>query len=270
MSVVSQAVRLFQGSQEGGLQFSIFDSNASHRKAQFRFRYPKIEQVAKLQFFEEENPFIDEAVFSKISHEIPISLIYMCNEDFEKDFSIETYSAIGSETKIIGFPAMETVCRFEAIVEETLDQLAMALHGFYCESGNRDSEVTLDSPNLADWKHLRGDYKESSRSQADHISLKIRTIGAEIADEEEDGRVHSFSHEEIDLLARLEHRRWWVEKILDGWKPGPYDFSRQFHPAMVPWESLSETDKKKNVRSITCLPEILSATGRRIISPFIF
>jgi len=91
-------------------------------------------------------------------------------------------------------------------------------------------------------------------------------IGAKIVTSDEAFDSMSFSEDEIDLLARMEHRRWLVDKILDGWKYAPeYDFMRQFHPALTAWEKLTEEDRKKNIGSTVRMPEVLAVSGNKAV-----
>ena len=47
--------------------------------------------------------------------------------------------------------------------------------------------------------------------------------------------------QELEVLARMEHDRWWAERALDGWQYGPErDNACKLHPNMVPYEQLAE------------------------------
>lgn len=74
-------------------------------------------------------------------------------------------------------------------------------------------------------------------------------------------------------MAEMEHGRWNVERLRDGWRFGkPRDDSRQFHDCLVPWKDLPDGEdgiKKYDRQSVRKFPDILAQAGlevrRRVI-----
>jgi hypothetical protein len=74
-----------------------------------------------------------------------------------------------------------------------------------------------------------------------------------------------FSAEEIELLARLEHRRWSSERRLLGFTYGPVRSQNPpRHELLVKWEELPEKVRERNRADLGTLPEILAAANFEI------
>jgi len=58
-----------------------------------------------------------------------------------------------------------------------------------------------------------------------------------------------FSSDETDLLARIEHDRWYAERRAEGWSKGlEKDLDKQTHPWLVPWDELDDNAAIKRAR----------------------
>lgn len=75
-----------------------------------------------------------------------------------------------------------------------------------------------------------------------------------------------FHPEEIEELARLEHRRWREERLAHGWIAGdPRDDERRVHPDLVPYDELPEQSREYNrVAALDMIP-ILEDAGFAVI-----
>ena len=49
-----------------------------------------------------------------------------------------------------------------------------------------------------------------------------------------------------DALARLEHRRWVVSRVLAGWTRGDRDPVLRRHPSIRPWSELDHPERSKD------------------------
>ena len=68
-----------------------------------------------------------------------------------------------------------------------------------------------------------------------------------------------FSLEEIETLARLEHRRWYIDRRLLGVTYGEARSARpQRHPLLVEWERLPENVRETNRNEVKRLTTILA------------
>ena len=93
-------------------------------------------------------------------------------------------------------------------------------------------------PAGADWRTIAETYVQANRAAADHLAVK-RNDAAE-ATMPPDALV--------DALARVEHRRWCAERILEGWIAGPDNTRRhrRIHPDLAPWEALDDATREKD------------------------
>lgn len=103
-------------------------------------------------------------------------------------------------------------------------------------------------PEYASFEEQPPMLQQSNIDQIRDIPLKVRALGYRIvplAEAGPDARVTAFSPEEIESLAYLEHRRWWQERLHDGWIAGfPRDDEHRIHPDLIPYDELSEQSRE--------------------------
>jgi hypothetical protein len=112
------------------------------------------------------------------------------------------------------------------------------------EKRKKSGDTVEANTALVPWEELDEDFKDSNRHQADHRPIKARALGALLAA----AGVRAPTAEHIEILARMEHRRWSAERILDGWRyaPGPKNVELKTNPTLVPWEQLPEKFKERD------------------------
>jgi hypothetical protein len=145
------------------------------------------------------------------------------------------------------------------LLTETDDAFAKQLHEDYCKE--EDKKLKLNphhkkKPAHQAWSLLGETYRESNRSSADHIEVKLRAVGRTLVPRAE-GIAAPLSEDEIELLACIEHNRWWAERALDGWQYSQNrDDSLRRHHNMLPYDDLDQETKdndKKNVRKMLAI-----------------
>src|SRR5207249_1639910 len=100
------------------------------------------------------------------------------------------------------------------------------------------------NPSLVPWERLPEGFKESNRNQADHIGLKLQAIGCDLAPLTEwDAHTFSFTPEEVERMAQMEHERWVEERQAQGWTYGPRDNEKKTNPSLVAWNDLPDDSK---------------------------
>jgi hypothetical protein len=78
--------------------------------------------------------------------------------------------------------------------------------------------------------------------------------------------VQEFSPEEVEIMAELEHGRWNVERLLDGWKWGPIkDVANKISPYIIPWTGLPEEMKEYDRDAARQIPHLLEQVGMEVI-----
>lgn len=151
------------------------------------------------------------------------------------------------------------------LLSETDDDFAKALHEDYCK--NEDIKLEKDpglkrKPAHKPWDQLAETYREANRSSADHIEIKLRAVGRVLLPRSNSAET-PLSSLEIELLAEMEHNRWWAERSLDGWK---YSSERNDqllqHRNMIQFEDLDEDTKEYDRKNVIKMIEIAAGKDK--------
>lgn len=150
-------------------------------------------------------------------------------------------------------------------LEESIrEALAKEIHEVYCLT--KQKNLRAIDPAMTDWEKLPGNLKESNAQQADHIFEKLRHIGCKV--QKVTGRkirVISFNKDEVELLAEMEHGRWNVERLFDGWTWGEKrDVAKKKSPYLVSWLELPEEVRELDRETVRKIPELLAKVGLEI------
>ncbi len=157
---------------------------------------------------------------------------------------------------------------FIGSTEQTLptairEHIAREIHDIY---RNRLKMTQSEDPSLADWDRLVEHLKNSSRAQADHIAQKLSAAGYGVRKARGTPVVQEFSSEEVEIMAELEHGRWNVERLLDGWKWGPIkDVANKISPYIIPWTGLPEEMKEYDRDAARQIPHLLEEVGMEVV-----
>jgi ppGpp synthetase/RelA/SpoT-type nucleotidyltranferase len=145
--------------------------------------------------------------------------------------------------------------------EPARESVAQAIHEAYREKRHRAS--TGQDPACADWDCLSAVFKNSNRYQADDIKRKLERIGCSIvAVSGRKDRPVEFSNLEIESLAEMEHGRWVVERLWEGWTPAAErDEAKKTSPYLVAWSDLPEEIKAYDRETVRRIPEFLAKAG---------
>ncbi len=77
-----------------------------------------------------------------------------------------------------------------------------------------------------------------------------------------------FDKEEIEPIAELEHARWVIERLSEGWKPAPEkDVEKKLSPYLISWELLSNNIKKYDRDTVKNIPRYLAKVGLEVYNP---
>jgi hypothetical protein len=200
-----------------------------------------------------------------LSREIPI--VVQLAEEAGLATLLHT-SALDSISNIKAFALLSQSCTPQILEEGVIEILARAIHEEYV----RDQYSDPNSPpefneNLLPWEKLKEDSKESNRNHAEHMVARLRKFGYEIIPlvdwETED---YTFLPEEVEQMARMEHKRWCQERTRAGYKftEGQKDLEKKLHPDLRPWHELNEVKKEMDYNFIRKTPRILAKAGFQI------
>ena len=119
---------------------------------------------------------------------------------------------------------------------------------------------------MVPWENLPESLKESNRNQAEHISVKLQRLGYDFAlTKDWDPPPLEFSPDEVEEMAKIEHKRFVDERLREGWRYGAQkNEERKTNPTLIPWDELSEEEKDKDRNTVTGIPEFLAKAGYEI------
>ncbi len=145
----------------------------------------------------------------------------------------------------------------EALLTEQLDELAKIIHKDYL------SGVKALDPNKSshkDWKNLSLDFRNQNREQADHIYVKLRALGYPQIKVED----IVFTAETVNLLAEMEHNRWWANMALSGWTQGEKrDDNNKIHTDLIPYDQLDIETQKYDKDAVLNIPKLINKMANK-------
>jgi voltage-gated potassium channel Kch len=145
------------------------------------------------------------------------------------------------------FGSLDDICSMDALTGQR-ESLARQLHEAY--RAKRRSDTTgsdQGDPGLESWSLLNETYRQANRRSADHLAVKLLSIGE--PHWWDSGRIASLATatedcKKLEELARLEHVSWRIDRELDGWRYATTrDNDRLLHPDLVDYAALSERSK---------------------------
>jgi ppGpp synthetase/RelA/SpoT-type nucleotidyltranferase len=144
------------------------------------------------------------------------------------------------------------------------ETIAKAIHNEYLGSYWR--EMVQEKPPMVEWEELPENLKESNRQQADDILRKLKRIGCDIVKPVDRPVAQmEFTKDEIEIMAEMEHGRWNVERLSDGWRWGEKkDVDKKISPYLVGWDQLPENVKEWDREPVRAIPKLLESVGLEI------
>jgi hypothetical protein len=107
-----------------------------------------------------------------------------------------------------------------------------------------------------EWDEMPGHFRQSNRNQILDNYLRIYIARSEKFGDFKN-RLISFSDDEKETLARMEQRRWMLEKLRNGWVLGERNNELKRHDCLIPWEELSEVQQAKDYDAINLMIKLL-------------
>ncbi len=189
-----------------------------------------------------------------------------------KRFYIELNHLIPVALKKAGYEIIRPE-EISEISENVVLKFARAIHSRYQhEISKRNSGSTKSTyfswlhstgdvqNNVADFDDLPEEIKHSNLDNAFQIPTKLLSVGYKIRPVKKGYRpsILHLNDDEIETMARVEHIRWCWDKILHGWIHGKVkDERKKTHPAIIPYEDLSESEKEKDRELVRLIPALL-------------
>lgn len=157
-------------------------------------------------------------------------------------------------------PAVEAITA-ENVFHEAMDGMARGIHEHYLQGQRAMGRLDPGRASHQPWDLLSEDFKEANRSQADHIAVKLRSLGL-VAVRGASALAFAPTSEQLEALSRAEHRRWNADRHLAGWTRAlVLDAARKQTPHLCAWDELSEDVRQWDRRAVQSIPEVLAIAG---------
>lgn len=144
---------------------------------------------------------------------------------------------------------------------ETMERLARAVFEGYKRTLEREHKPI----EYETFESQPKDFKNSDRAQAVDIRRKIESIGYKAVPVNADNKgraIAELTPEEVEIIARLEHERWWAERKAAGWRYGEEKVvEKKTSPYMVPYDELPEDMKEYDRDSARNVINLLEQAG---------
>ena len=298
-SLLVQAARARRDAGGGEFRVTVVDRVASAKVASLAHRYPRLVQSCRLAAtdLEVESPVFQRGGFLQAADGGPATAVFICLDN--DALGLSAALALQPHTRSLGIPVvvrmtgdaglatllrgddteagrpadirafslLDQACRPEQLLTGVHEALAQAIHADYCRHQRERGAAPATNPAMVPWDELPEHLRESNRDQAGHIGVKLRAMGCGLAPLTDwDEPLFTFSADEVERLARLEHDRWVDERRRGGWRPGPAkDVSLKITPYLVSWEELTEAVREQDREPVRQLPRFLAGAGFKII-----
>jgi len=155
-----------------------------------------------------------------------------------------------------------------------LEKLAEATHEVFCEDleakgykyGPKTRNDKKEHSSLRPYSELPEDEKEQNRDNVRDIANKLASIGYAMLPARGSKTTSEFRDIEVEKLAQIEHERWVKLKLENGWQYAEAtDKEQKLHKDLIPWEHLSEIEKKKDRTLVRGIPKILAKAGYSMV-----
>ena len=165
------------------------------------------------------------------------------------------------------FAVLPNTCTPALIQGGSLEILARAIHEEYVQTQLERGETADGNPNMVAWDWLPSEAQESNRQQAAHISVKLHAVGYRLqALQRWEAATYTFSEEEVEQMARMEHNRYLEERRIQGWQFGLVrDAKEKRNPALTSWEGLPERFREINRDFVRGMPSFLAKVGYQVV-----
>ena len=157
---------------------------------------------------------------------------------------------------------------------ELLEKLARAAHEVYCEGKKRDGWTygpVRDNAKkihslLKDYAELEETYKDANRTTVRNIPRKLAAAGYAMTPATGAEPPVTFSVEDIEPMAEVEHELWMADRAEAGFRLGePMPSDPKRNPYMVTWKDVSEDIKVIDRDLVKGIPAILARAGFGVV-----
>ncbi|WP_300743679.1 NAD-binding protein [uncultured Brachyspira sp.] len=291
IEIIRELILLVVG-KDNNINLIFVDKNQEFYNNVLINKLPELSRVANLHFLDYPS-FINNEIpenIAKLLEKLSSCLIYAENEENSLNWAIETrqilfknlslkdepkiFVYLDSKTNILEanpelynkyykvgidiFASMNYLSSIDYSLQyDDLDIIAKKIHSEYCKMPTANNNLI--------WNSLSEGEKNDNRYAARFLNIKLDYIGLSILDFN-DKRKHTPLKEimDIDLLRRLEHKRWYVSKILSGFDSISSNYTKEtlnfikthmrLHNLLVPFDELSNEELYKDSMGLIDIP----------------
>ena len=258
------------------------DKNAEN---QFNEKYSYLKEFAKFDFNitekeilkndyasifvcnENNNEAVNNAVSIRYKLQKNEPAIFIVTSKSDYLYSVFNPENTESENDILmfknyGIKIFNRLKYFWDLVIETrkdIENNAKRVHLGYKKTVEEMRKAEEEKPAIKKYEYLTETYKQSNRNAALDFYIKTYLQTGKTFDEikKEDTKI-AFTERDILYLAEIEHRRWMLEKLSDGWRYGEIskkdttgkellkDETFKIHECLITWEKLDSKQKLKD------------------------
>ena len=165
------------------------------------------------------------------------------------------------------FGLLDLVCKPAVLLGGQNEVLARAIHETYVRRERDKGKTPRENPSMVEWGQLPESLRESNRDQAADIGRKLHAIGCDMSPLVDwDASPPEFSPAEVELLARMEHDRWWRERESAGWRYAPEkNEARKESPYLVPYDELPDEIQEYDRAAVRGMPAFLAEVDFAVV-----
>lgn len=281
----------------GKPHFTIIDPDASRGRKNFEAAWPGLDDIATMDFIDAPmDPARIGTMIREASQTAPLTATVLCLMDEVQNLTaalgIHSVAARGqlhagnimvrrNQTSDF-FEKLSGIARFDLAnllfdfgegdhqlfvrqITGDDDILARRIHEAYCRE--RAALGEAPSASTAPWDVLPESSRRSNRRTADFIWTKLDAVGYRVAGKDRmlpdlvDNGARLERGDIVADLARLEHDRWWADRVMDGWRYGPVrDNEARIHPGLLTFDDLDEETRAKDAELNAFLFSVLKET----------
>ncbi|MFC7290370.1 RyR domain-containing protein [Hirschia litorea] len=177
------------------------------------------------------------------------------------EIQVKEHAKYVSELKLVPFGSWRRGMDGTALLSPDYDTLARTFHETYLKTQTNTANISAIEHN---WDYLEEEYRVSNRRVAAHMRATLDSAGFNLEtwleEGTSDGQPHSCVDlprsiqvfdmddvEELERLARLQHERWMLDRLLNGWRLGRLrDNNMRLHNHLVDYGQLDDSVKEQD------------------------
>ena len=179
------------------------------------------------------------------------------SESFNEIFNVEGYKILPLKNRnIFLINTLEEAMQYVIKLNPEIEILAEMAHNLWRKKDEKGNYADKD-----EYCTISGHFKQTNRNQVLDNYLRTLIATGKRFDAPRQGSLVSFSDQDRETLAMIEHRRWMIEKYINGWRKCEKGRKDEFkiHNCLKMWnDNLPEDEKIKDYKAIDLMINCLN------------